>query len=66
MRPAVHTGAFGAGCVACVTLAEQRRMPWHASYIDVLSSGRGYGIKEKHNTAIKRAQARAKAKGVAK
>ena len=56
VKRAKHTGAFGAGCAACVTWAEKERMPWHASYIDVLASRVSDPLKVKHRRAVERAQ----------
>ncbi len=56
MRPRLkHDGPAGAGCGMCIQLAEEARMPWHgSSYINVLASAIGDGIREKHDAAVKR------------
>ncbi len=64
MTRAKHTGDAGAGCPACVTLAELARMPWQSSYLDVLATGAGDEIRAKHAAAVKRASRNARAKGV--
>lgn len=57
MKRAKHDGSKQpVNCPACITSAEQARMPWQASYVDVFTTRVGDELERKHRAAVQRAE----------
>lgn len=55
MKRAKHTTNVPVSCPACITLAEQKRMPWHGSWLNSLLA-HADEIYKIHNKAIRKEQ----------